>query len=100
MGGLNPTFQYRRTPIMRILTFLLSALVVVSVGFAQTTVTIDPAEVIIPAVGKQIELSIEISEAKNVLAYQFKLNKKTKKERKKKQKKKKGKKKKKKKKKS
>ena len=58
---------------MRILTFLLSALVVVSVGFAQTTVTIDPAEVIIPAVGKQIELSIEISEAKNVLAYQFKL---------------------------
>ena len=39
---------------MRILTFLLSALVVVSVGFAQTTVTIDPAEVIIPTVGKPV----------------------------------------------
>ncbi|MBR55160.1 hypothetical protein CMK19_15490 [Candidatus Poribacteria bacterium] len=58
---------------MRHVALLLAVFLFCTAVFSQTTVYIDPAEVTIMAVGKTVECNISISEAKNVLAYQFKL---------------------------
>ena len=58
---------------MRHVALLLAVFLFCTAVFSQTTVYIDPAEVTLMAVGKTVECNISISEAKNVLAYQFKL---------------------------
>ena len=58
---------------MRHVALLLAVFLFCTAVFSQTTVYIDPAEVTIMAVGKTVECNISISEAKKVLAYQFKL---------------------------
>ena len=58
---------------MRHVALSLAVFLFCTAVFSQTTVYIDPAEVTIMAVGKTVECNISISEAKNVLAYQFKL---------------------------
>jgi len=58
---------------MRHVALLLAVFLFCTAVFSQTTVYIDPAEVTLMAVGKTVECNISISDAKNVLAYQFKL---------------------------
>ena len=58
---------------MRRFALLLVFFIFATTILAQTNVYIDPTEITISEIGKQVKFNVKISEAKNVLAYQFKL---------------------------